>query len=98
MEDKSGVHTAQVFKNAEQRSTRSHYCVIENMKKQNVTVYLHVVSVDHNLDDSIPDLLWIQVKDQRSDCKRTTHLLTDVIAGKSDQVENDVDVPDVQRL
>ena len=67
-------------------------------KKQNVTVYLHVVSVDHNLDDSIPDLLWIQVKDQRSDCMRTTHLLTDVIAGKSDQVENDVDVPDVKRL
>ena len=68
------------------------------MKKKKVTGYLHVVSVDHNLDDSIPDLLWIQVKDQRSDCMRTTHLLTDVIAGKSDQVENDVDVPDVQRL
>ena len=72
--------------------------VYEKVRKKNVTVYLHVVSVDHNLDDSIPDLLWIQVKDQRSDCKRTTHLLTDVIAGKSDQVENDVDVPDVQRL
>ena len=41
-------------------------------KKQNVTVYLHVVSVDHNLDDSIPDLLWIQIKDQRSGCMRTT--------------------------
>ena len=66
--------------------------------KQIVTVYLHVVSVDHNLDDSIPDLLWIQVKDPRSGCMRKTHLLTDVIAGKSDQVENDVDVPDVQRL
>ena len=95
MEDKSGVHTAQVFKNAEQLVTRSYQCVIENMKEQNVTVYLHVVSVDHNLDDSIPDLL---CKDQRSVCIRKTHLLTDVIAGKSDQVENDVDVPDVQRL
>ena len=71
---------------------------IRKYEKQNVTVYLHVVSVDHNLDDSIPDLLGIQVKDQRSDCMRTTHLLTDVIAGKSDQVENDVDVPDVKRL
>ena len=65
------------------------------MRKCDVTVYLHVVSVDHNLDDSIPDLL---CKDQRSVCIRKTHLLTDVIAGKSDQVENDVDVPDVQRL
>ena len=68
---------------------------IRKYEKQNVTVYLHVVSVDHNLDDSIPDLL---CKDQRSVCIRKTHLLTDVIAGKSDQVENDVDVPDVQRL
>ena len=68
------------------------------MRKCDVTVYLHVVSVDHNLDDSIPDLLRIQVKDQRSGYIRKTHLLTDVIAGKSDQVENDVDVPDVQRL
>ena len=67
-------------------------------EKQNITVYLHVVSVDHNLDDSIPDLLRIQVKDQRSDCMRTTHLLTDVIAGKSDQIENDVNVPDVKGL
>ena len=36
--------------------------VYEKVRKKNVTVYLHVVSVDHNLDDSIPDLLWIKLE------------------------------------